>query len=44
MQQVRRSILATRDLKAGTILTEKDICIKRPGTGNTSWIIRCTMH
>ncbi len=33
MQQVRRSILATRDLKAGTILTEKDICIKRPGTG-----------
>lgn len=33
MQQVRRSILSTRDLKAGTILTEKDFCLKRPGTG-----------
>lgn len=33
MQQVRRSILSTRDLKAGTILTEKDLCLKRPGTG-----------
>lgn len=36
MQQVRRSILSTRDLKAGTILTEKDLCLKRPGTGITS--------
>lgn len=35
MQQVRRSILSTRDLRAGTILTEKDLCIKRPGTGIT---------
>lgn len=35
MQQVRRSILSARDLKAGTILTEKDLCLKRPGTGIT---------
>lgn len=35
MQQVRRSILTTRDLKAGTILTEEDLCLKRPATGMT---------
>ncbi len=33
MQQVRRSILSTRDLKTGTILSEEDLCLKRPGTG-----------
>lgn len=33
MQQVRRSILAARDLEVGTILTEEMLCIKRPGTG-----------
>lgn len=33
MQQIRRSILTARDLKAGTILTEEMLCIKRPGTG-----------
>lgn len=33
MQQVRRSILAARDLKAGTVLTEEMLCLKRPGTG-----------
>lgn len=35
MQQVRRSILSTQDLKAGTILTEEMLCLKRPGTGIT---------
>lgn len=33
MKQVRRSILSTRDLKIGTILSEEDLCLKRPGTG-----------
>lgn len=33
MQQVRRSILAVQDLKAGTLLTEEMLCLKRPGTG-----------
>lgn len=33
MQQVRRSILATKDLKKGTILTKEMLCYKRPGNG-----------
>ncbi|MCM1307113.1 MAG: N-acetylneuraminate synthase [Butyrivibrio sp.] len=33
MRQVRRSILASRDLAAGTVLTEEMLCVKRPGTG-----------
>ena len=33
MNQIRRSILAARKLKAGTVLTEDMICLKRPGTG-----------
>lgn len=33
MPQVRRSILAAEDLKAGTVLTEEMLCLKRPGTG-----------
>ena len=33
MKQVRRSVLAVRDLPAGTILTKEMLCYKRPGTG-----------
>lgn len=33
MKQVRRSILAVRDLPAGTILNKEMFCYKRPGTG-----------
>lgn len=33
MKQVRRSILAAHDLKAGTILTKEMFCYKRPGDG-----------
>lgn len=33
MRQVRRSILAVRDLKAGTVLTQEMLCYKRPGNG-----------
>ena len=33
MLQVRRSILASRDLKEGTVLTEDMLYLKRPGTG-----------
>lgn len=33
MPQVRRSILAAKDLEKGTILTEEMLCFKRPGTG-----------
>lgn len=33
MPQVRRSILAAKDLKKGTILAEEMLCFKRPGTG-----------
>ncbi len=33
MQQVRRSILASRDLAAGTVLTPDMLCYKRPGGG-----------
>ena len=33
MQQVRRSILSSQKLKAGTILTEEMLCVKRPGIG-----------
>lgn len=31
----RRSIVATKDLPAGTVLTEEDLDFKRPGTGIT---------
>ena len=31
--KMRRSIIATRDLKAGTILCKEDLDAKRPGTG-----------
>jgi N-acetylneuraminate synthase len=30
---MRRSIVAARDLKAGSVLTEGDLSAKRPGTG-----------
>ena len=30
---MRRSIVASRDLKSNTILKYKDLCFKRPGTG-----------
>lgn len=33
MRQIRRSALASRNLKAGMVLTEEMICLKRPGTG-----------
>lgn len=33
MPQVRRSILAAKDLKKGTLITEDMLCFKRPGTG-----------
>ena len=33
LQQVRRSILSSQKLKAGTILTEEMLCVKRPGIG-----------
>ncbi len=33
ISQIRRSILAARDLKAGTILTSDMLCYKRPGIG-----------
>lgn len=33
MKQVRRSILANRDLPEGTVLTKDMFCYKRPGTG-----------
>lgn len=29
----RRSLVASRDLEAGTVLRAKDLCAKRPGTG-----------
>lgn len=32
-KQARRSIVASRDLSKGTIITENDFMIKRPGTG-----------
>ena len=32
-KQARRSLVLTRDMKAGEILTEKDLVAKRPGTG-----------
>ncbi|MBO4687287.1 MAG: N-acetylneuraminate synthase family protein [Clostridiales bacterium] len=31
--KMRRSVVATRDLKAGDIITEGDLDVKRPGTG-----------
>ena len=33
MKVARRSLIATRDIKAGEITKESDITIKRPGTG-----------
>lgn len=33
MQQARRSILAVRDLSAGTVLNREMLCYKRPGIG-----------
>lgn len=33
MKVVRRSLMATRDIKAGEVVKESDITIKRPGTG-----------
>lgn len=32
-KQARRSLVLTRDIKAGEVLTEKDLVAKRPGTG-----------
>lgn len=32
-REARRSLVLTRDMKAGEIITEKDIMAKRPGTG-----------
>ena len=32
-RQARRSILASRELKEGTVLTSEMLCCKRPGTG-----------
>ena len=32
-KKMRRSVVATRDLKAGDIITEEDLDVKRPGTG-----------
>lgn len=32
-RQARRSLVLTRDIKAGEVLTEKDLVAKRPGTG-----------
>lgn len=32
-RMARKSMVATRDLPAGHVLTESDICFKRPGTG-----------
>jgi N-acetylneuraminate synthase len=32
-KKMRRSIIATKDLKAGTKLTADDLDVKRPGTG-----------
>ena len=31
--KIRRSIVAKRELKGGTIITEQDLDVKRPGTG-----------
>lgn len=33
MKVVRKSLMATRDIRAGEIIKESDIAIKRPGTG-----------
>ena len=33
INQVRRSVVVTRDICKGTILTEDMLCLKRPGTG-----------
>ena len=33
LQVMRRSVVATRDLEAGTVVGAKDVTIKRPGTG-----------
>jgi N-acetylneuraminate synthase len=33
IKKMRRSIVATRDLPAGTVLQSDDLCAKRPGTG-----------
>lgn len=32
-REARRSLVLTRDMKAGEVITEKDIMAKRPGTG-----------
>jgi N-acetylneuraminate synthase len=32
-KQARRSLVAAQPLAAGTVITEKDLMIKRPGTG-----------
>ena len=32
-EKMRRSVIATRDLKAGTVLVRDDLDVKRPGTG-----------
>lgn len=32
-KKMRRSVVATRDLKAGDIITAEDLDVKRPGTG-----------
>ncbi|QPE17507.1 N-acetylneuraminate synthase family protein [Providencia rettgeri] len=38
-REARRSLVLTRDIKAGEILTEKDLIAKRPGTGISPHLI-----
>lgn len=33
MKDIRRSIVASRNLKKGSVITKEDVCYKRPGTG-----------
>ena len=32
-ENMRRSVVASKDLKEGTVLTKNDLCLKRPGIG-----------
>lgn len=42
-EKMRRSIVAMRDLKAGTILTADDLTAKRPGTGISVSDLHCVI-
>ena len=42
-RNMRRSIVSAREIKAGEVIRETDLCAKRPGTGIAPTAIDCVV-